>query len=67
MGFREIFPRNFIRKIDQVFGQVFDQIFAQGFDQGLAEGKNHKYTVQYFPALRKKQSKPQKTSKPLKL
>ena len=31
-------------------GQVFDQIFGLGFDQGLGEGKNHKYSLQYYPA-----------------
>ena len=39
---------------DQIFSQVFDQIFGQGFDQGFGEGKKHKYSVQYYPALRKK-------------
>ena len=38
--------------------QVFDQIFGQGFEQGLGEGKNHKYSVQYYPALREKPPKP---------
>ena len=42
----------------QIFDQVFDQIFGQGFDQGLGEGKNHKYSVQYYPAVRKKPPKP---------
>ena len=44
--------------LDQIFGQVFDQIFGYGFDQDLGEGKSHKYSVQYYPAVRKKLSKP---------
>ena len=36
-----------------MFGQIFDQMFAQGFDQGFGEEKDHKYSVQCYPALRK--------------
>ena len=35
---------------DHIFGQAFDQIFGKGFDQGSGEGKNHKYSIQYYPA-----------------
>ena len=38
------------QSFSQIFGQVFDQIFVQGFDPGLGEGKNHKYSVQYYPS-----------------
>ena len=38
---------------DQVFDQIFGQIFGQGFDQGFWEGQNYKYSVQYYPAVRK--------------
>ena len=31
-----------------IFGQVFDQVFGQDSDQVLGEGKNHKYSVQYY-------------------
>ena len=34
----------------QMFDQVFDQMFGHGFDQGWGKGKNHKYSVQYYPA-----------------
>ena len=34
----------------EFFGQIFDQMFGQEFDQGLGEGKNHKYSVQYYSA-----------------
>ena len=43
-------PQNFGQIFDQIFGQVFDQIFGQGFDQGFWGGKNHKYSVQYYPS-----------------
>ena len=46
-------PNIFGQIFDQIFGQVFDkifvQIFDQDFDQGFGEGKNHKYSVQYYP------------------
>ena len=46
-SFRTIFGQIFA----QNFGEVFDQIFGQGFDQGFGGGKkNHKYSVQYYPA-----------------
>ena len=32
-------------------------------NQGLGEGKKHKYSVQYYPALRKNVEKPQRASK----
>ena len=41
---------------------MLDQVFGQGFDQGLGEGQNDKYSVQFYPALRKKASKTQKAS-----
>ena len=37
---------------------MFDQIFGQGFDQGFEEGKNHKHSVQYYPAEGKKRLTP---------
>ena len=33
-----------------MFGQIFDQILGQDFDQGFGGGKNHKHSVQYYPA-----------------
>ena len=30
--------------------QFFDQVFDQILDQGFGEGRNHKYSVQYYPA-----------------
>ena len=44
----------------QFVGRFFGQIFDQGFDQGLGEGKNHKYSAQHYPALRKNVLKHQK-------
>ena len=35
---------------DHTFGQVFEQIFGKDFDQGLGEGKNYKYSAQYYAA-----------------
>lgn len=45
------------------FGEDFDQIFGQGLDQAAGDGTNHKYSVQYCLALRKKYFKPQKALK----
>ena len=45
----QIFGQIFDQIFDQIFGQVFDQGFDQGFDQVLGEGKNNKYSVQYYP------------------
>ena len=49
-GYFFSFLENVDKIVDEIFGQVFDQIFGQGFDQGLGEGKNHKYSVQFYPA-----------------
>ena len=58
--FSDNFPDDFRGTI---LGQIFYQIFGQGFDQGFREGKNHEYSVQLLPGLRKKHKKRQNTSK----
>ena len=35
------------------FDQMFGQVFGQGFDQCFGEGKNLKYSVEYYPVLGK--------------
>ena len=48
--FRAVFGQ-FVGRISvKIFDQTFGRIFAQSFDQGLGEGKNYKYSVQYYPA-----------------
>ena len=36
--------------LGHIFDQIFGQVLGQGFDQGSGEGKNHKHSVQYYPA-----------------
>ena len=47
--FLACFPGSF-RAIFRILGQIFGEVFGQGCDQALGEGKNNKYSVQYYPA-----------------
>ena len=42
---------------NQIVGQICCRVFDQIFDQGLGEGKNHKYSLQFFRASRKNNRK----------